>query len=414
MTFAYNQGNFANLLAGFTKGIVTRGTKFTPALKRYRKDTPNMATKEVWNQLVLIDMTDQLTEAVADATVDEITIRGNTPNTPIQYFPGVTDILVDDEYMTVLQVISSTKLKVLRGVRGTTAEAHSDNTIIYVFPNNEMGSDILGRNDIQISGQVFNYPSNFQTEIVVAKLNLQDRQPKYTTLNEADFKVQKRRMENWIRQVIETEFFYGVRSTQGSGPTTQSDLPMTTKTGKSSTMGLKQAISLNGGLTFDFSSSALSESKLYDVVRQGRNLGFYNNTDDMEVDEADAIMYVALDQHEVVQDLVKSSRIITEAVPTKIGTNVNLFNLGGIKVSIEPSKGVKAQDAFIVPNQALDAAEPMFEINLQRFAEVQEKIDRGDRVTQPYETTYMNKLPGGFASIYLTNLALPVSLTPES
>jgi len=394
----------SSLISGLDSKVNTTGSYASPALREFREDARILASKEVWLKQNLTTMTDQLNGAISTTpaadTVETITVDGGVGGASVLYFAGYTDLLIDAEFLRVLNVLSSTSLSIARGKRGSATTTHADNSKIFIFPTNASGAAKLGRDDTQLASRQHNFVENYQLEIPIANLLSQGRQPSFSTVNEASFKHQLSLLAKASKRVLETSWFYGRRNEEGGAAQTSSSLTFTAAGGKTHTGGVSFFIGQDSGITNASASAPISELTLQSDIRSLRDRGAFSDLDDQAFNEGQALLFCSLTQADKISQIVFPYRVQMDLKSKEFGTGIDVFNVSGIRLRIMPSQGVQDDDIFYIPSN-----KGTYQLKVQRFVEPQEENVSGDQTTAIYATTWLNKIGNGFICGERTGLA---------
>jgi len=395
MANVLTKDQFSSLMVGLSNKIHTTGSYATPALSMLRVDERDLDSKEVWLKQNLTTMTDALGAAIvtepAAGTVETITVAGGVGGATVLYFAGYTDLLIESEFLRLISIISSTSLSIKRGARGTTPVAHADETRIYIFPTNATGAAKLGRNDSQLSSRNHNFAENFQLEIPTENLIRQGRRKSFSSVKEGSPKHQLSLLAKATRRVLEVSWFYGVRNEEGGAAVSDSDLTLTSDGGKVHTGGLRFYLGLDSGISNPSLGAPISELDLQSDIRELRDRGAFSDLDDTSFNEGQCMIFCSLTQKDKIAQIVFPYRVQTDLKSNEFGTNIDVFDLSGIRCRIIASQGVQDSDIFYVPNN-----KNMFKIRVQRFVEPQEENVSGDQTTDIYATTWLNEVGNAF------------------
>lgn len=363
----------------------------TPMFNRFKVMDKKIITRHGWPKKIFSSLTDTVNNSgVISSSATEFVVTGPTASNPFKYYPGITVLRVDTEFMLLEQMITSTRVKVQRAYLGSTAVQHADGSTVHIGAINPFGSGRLGRNDTNFAGEEYNIFRNFQNEFTVA--NAMDRVQSYVGVNEADDAEQLVEIEYDAQITAEKDFFYGFRYEEGDIETNAIGVRKNARSGNTYTAGVDYFISQHGGLNIALSGNPLTKRDMQLMVRLQRARGIFSRRGSFttRTDKAQLLWVCHEGQYDYMQQLVWG--LIRQDEASKVhGSDIDTFNMGGIMCKIEPSVGVNATDVFSIPNRP-----DWFKIRVSRFVEKQPDVPDGDNHGKTYCTTYINEIPQGY------------------
>lgn len=167
--------------------------------------------KHEWVNTRLVGFKDTLNGAINDS-VTTITVTGSFQGASAKYIAG-TILRIDNEYLQVTTVNSSTSLDVTRGFGTTTAASHSNGASVEIVAKPKAEGYTGSENDSEVGSRDFNL-----TQIFYRRVSLSGTAEAIDSAgNENKMTVQVERKTKELLKELERSLILGLRTQDGSG-----------------------------------------------------------------------------------------------------------------------------------------------------------------------------------------------------
>lgn len=167
--------------------------------------------KHEWVNTRLVGFKDSLNGGINDS-VTTITVTGSFQGAPSKYVVGAI-LRIDNEYLKVTVVNSSTSLDVSRGFGGTAAASHSSGASVNIIAKPKAEGYTTSDNETDLGSRDFNL-----TQIFYRRISLSGTAEAIDAAgNENKMTVQTERKMKELLKELERTLILGLRSEDGSG-----------------------------------------------------------------------------------------------------------------------------------------------------------------------------------------------------
>lgn len=377
---------------------------YTPYMNKYKTMVSEFGSRLIWFNESLSDNVVKL-DASYTAGAGTMVLQAATNKNPYQVTEGITHLETTDgaAVYKVTAWNSGTRTATISLVKGSDGSL-ADTTELYIAQYGEAGEDFGADSDnLQFSFTDINYPTFIYHRLKSADVN---EEGKFSNVGVDEAVISHHERKKYVQNLkqIERNLFYSVKAA-GTGPATREGNTITAGL-NSKTGGLAQVIASQGGQVTDHShGTPISEDLLIRNVEYIRSTGALTELMSNTRDENTLNMIDCYTTEEGLSDMNKFVRFerddkaLSAQTNGEFGTWATVFNVGGAKVRVGVTSGVRGRDLFMLPAQA-DIEVPF----IYFFDEI--LIGKtGHNTKKMYVTAFNQKVCNAFTMTHDKNLA---------